>query len=74
MTHFFSPNPFEDIVRATWQDSGDTSTVWGKVIASSSDANFVTAGAIPWLLIDVETTGRQAGPTAGSALSGTTVE
>ena len=28
ITHFFSPNPFEDgIVRATWQDSRDTSTV-----------------------------------------------
>ncbi len=56
-THFFSPNPFEvspspfenGIVRATWEDSRDTSTVWGKVIASSSDPNFVAPGAIPWL-------------------------
>ncbi len=29
-THFFSPNPFENgTVRATWQHSRDTSTVWG---------------------------------------------
>jgi uncharacterized protein DUF3455 len=39
-THFFSPNPFEantdstvvgdHIIRATWQDSQDTSTVWAQ--------------------------------------------
>jgi hypothetical protein len=72
-THFFSPNPYEDsIVRATWQDSRDASTVWGSVIAASSDPNFVKAGAIPWLRIDVENTGAQAGPTGGDTLSGTT--
>lgn len=73
-THFFSPNPSEGgtVVRAAWQDSRDTSTVWGRVIASSSDPNFVKAGAIPWLLIDVENTGTQAGPTGGTALTGTT--
>jgi hypothetical protein len=72
-THFFSPNPAEDfLVRATWQDSRDTSTVWGEVIASSIDANFVKAGAIPWLKIDVKNTGFQDGPTGGDTLSKTT--
>ena len=37
-THFFSPNPAEGfIVRATWQDSHDTSTVWARAIASVAD-------------------------------------
>jgi len=66
-THFFSPNPFENnTIRATWEDSKDTSTVWGKVIGS----NVVTQGAIPWLLVDV--TGTQAGPTGGDKLTRTT--
>lgn len=77
-THFFSPNPFEPspspfesgIVRATWQDSRDTSTVWGQVIASSSDPKFVTPGAIPWLLVKV--VGAEVGPTGGNRLTGTT--
>ena len=70
-THFFSPNPEEGrTVRAAWQDSRDTSTVWGKVVASSNDANFVAPGAISWLLVEV--VGTQAGPTGGTALIGTT--
>lgn len=70
-THFFSPNPFESgIVRATWQDSLDTSTVWARAIASSTDPNFVNAGAIPWVLLEVE--GAQPGPTGGDTLSRTT--
>ena len=72
-THFFSPNPFEGgTVRATWQDSRDTSTVWGAVVKSSSDRNFVKAGAIAWLLIDVANVGAQDGPTGGATLSKTT--
>lgn len=72
-THFSSPNPFEPgIVRVTWQDSRDTSIVWGQAVASSSDANFVKAGAIPWLKIDVKNTGFQAGPTGGITLTRTT--
>ncbi len=70
-THFFSPNPVENgTVRAAWQDSGDTSTVWGRAIASSSDPSFVAPGAIPWLLI--EEVGTQEGPTGGANLSRTT--
>ena len=72
-THFASPNPFENgIVRVAWQDSRDTSLVWGRAIESSVDPNFVRAGAIPWLKIDVEHTGFQAGPTGGVTLTRTT--
>jgi hypothetical protein len=69
-THFFSANPIENIVRVAWQDSRDTSIVWGRVIESSDDPNFVNAGAIPWLKI--EKVGAQAGPTGGDTLSRTT--
>jgi hypothetical protein len=70
-THFFSPNPDEGgIVRVTWEDSGDTSTVWARAVASSLDPDFVTPGAIPWLLLQV--VGAQAGPTGGVTISGTT--
>jgi hypothetical protein len=70
--HFFSPNPFEggSVIRATWQDSRDTSTVWAKAIASSSDPRFVAPGAVAWVLLQV--VGAQAGPTGGNTLSGTT--
>jgi hypothetical protein len=57
-THFFSPNPFENgVIRATWQHSRDTSTVWGRVIGSSTDPTFVTPGAIAWLLVNVKDAG-----------------
>jgi hypothetical protein len=73
ITHFFSPNPVEGgIVRVTWQDSRDTSTVWARVLEPSSDPNFVRKGAIPWLLLDVEHVGAQAGPTGGDTLVRTT--
>jgi hypothetical protein len=72
-THFFSPNPFEGgVIRATWQHSRDTSTVWGRVTGISSDPNFVTPGAIPWLRIQVKNVGALAGPTGGTRLTGTT--
>ena len=66
-THFFSPNPVEGgIVRVTWEDSRDTSIVWGLVIGSA----VVTPDAIPWLL--VQKAGTQVGPTGGATLSQTT--
>ncbi len=74
-THFFSPNlspiPPEigGTVRATWQDSRDTSTVWAKLFHSSSDPAFVAPGAIPWLLLQV--VGAQDGPTGGKTLTPT---
>jgi hypothetical protein len=68
-THFFSPNPVEGgIVRVTWQDSRDTSTVWARVIASVADPN--ASGAIAWLLLQV--VGTKVGPTGGNTLSGAT--
>jgi hypothetical protein len=81
-THFFSPNPFEQntnpavsaagMIRATWQHSRDTSTVWGQVKPgnSSSDPGFVAPNAIAWLLVTV--VGADNGPTGGDTLSETT--
>jgi hypothetical protein len=69
-THFLSPNPFESgKPRATWQSSFDTSAVWGKAMASSSDSHFVAAGAIPWLLL--QAVGAQQGPVEGTILTRT---
>lgn len=71
ITHYFSPNPVEGTtVRATWQDSRDTSTIWAKASAASQDPAFVRAGAVPWVLLQV--VGTQSGPTGGATLSGTT--
>jgi hypothetical protein len=70
-THYLSPNPMEDgTLRATWQSSLDTSAVWARAIATSTDAGFVAPGAIPWLLLQV--VGMQNGPTGGSMLTSTT--
>jgi hypothetical protein len=71
-THFFSPNPFETpaAVRATWQDSRDTSSFWGAVVRPSTDPNFVEPGAIPWLLIAPP--GPNTEPTGRGRLIGTT--
>jgi hypothetical protein len=70
-THFLSPNPAEDgAARATWQSSLDTSAVWARAIANSTDPKYVAPGAIAWLLLAV--VGAQNGPTGGSMLSRTT--
>src|SRR4029450_11312440 len=71
ITHFFSPNPFEfsaspfanGIVRATWQDSRDTSTFWGKAIASATVRPNATTPAPPQMA------GVKPAPTGGSPLS-----
>jgi hypothetical protein len=66
-THFFSPNPAEDgVVRATWQDSQDTSTVWARATGSA----VVDAEAIPW--VRLQKAGTQVGPTGGTTLAVTT--
>ena len=68
-----SPGPFtEGPIRATWQDSKDSSLVWGKVVPgdASSDSAYVAPGAIPWLRITV--VGTEDGPTGGGALTPTT--
>ena len=81
-THYFSPNPSEantdpkvladHTLRAAWQSSKDSSTIWGQVKPgnSSTDPLFVEPGAIPWLLVTI--VGHQDGPTGGDRLSGTT--
>lgn len=70
--HFFSPNPVEGntVVRATWRDSQDSSTVWARANASSSDPAFVNSNAIAWVLL--EAVGTEAGPTGGANLTRTT--
>jgi len=80
-THFFSPNPFEPnatpgviapggTIRATWQHSPDTSSVWAKADQSSTDPAFVAPGAVAWLLL--ERVGSEDGPTGGDTLTPTT--
>jgi hypothetical protein len=87
VTHYFSPNPFESntnpaltaagVIRATWQHSRDTSTVWAKVDqnpdgsnATSLDRAFVKLGAVAWLRLKVVKA--QDGPTGGNTLTKTT--
>jgi Protein of unknown function (DUF3455) len=73
ITHFLSPNPAESgTPRVTWLSSLDTSAVWARLRpdGSSTDPNFVAAGAIPWLLL--EKVGTQLGPTGGDLLAHTT--
>ena len=70
MTHFLSPNPDEGgALRATWQDSHDTSRVWAMAVDSSTDPAFVAPGAIAWLLLRV--VGSELGPGFGDKLTGT---
>jgi Protein of unknown function (DUF3455) len=72
ITHFFGPNPAEPgVIRAAWQHSRDSSTVWAKVVNSpSTDPLFVAPNSIPWLLL--QEAGVQAGPTGGDVLTSTT--
>jgi len=72
ITHFLSPNPEEqELGRATWQHSLDTSAVWAKLFKPpSTDPDFVAPGAIPWLLL--EKAGKRNGPAGGSILTSTT--
>jgi hypothetical protein len=70
-THFLSPNPDEGgLARATWQHSDDTSAVWARMAATSSDPAYVAPGAIPWLRLEV--VGDARGPQNGRALTPTT--
>jgi hypothetical protein len=71
MTHFLSQNPDEGgTARPTWQSSTDTSTIWGRAAASSTDPNYVAPNSVAWLLVEV--VGRQEGPTGGDFLGQTT--
>ena len=70
-THYFGPNPVQDgAIRAAWQDSVDTSTIWGKLMRKSGDPEFVAPDAIAWLLVEV--VGEAEGPSGGTALMGAT--
>ena len=75
ITHYFSPNnkPFDPadkgVIRVTWEDSRDSSIVWAALEKSSTDANFVALGAVPWLRL--KAVGAQDGPTGGDRLSDT---
>ena len=70
MTHFLSPNPDQGwALRATWQDSRDTSAIWAGLAVPSSDANYVAPGAIPWLRLTV--VGDESGPNGGDRLTAT---
>jgi len=74
-THFFSPNASPDpaehgIIRATWQDSRDSSIVWGGTAIPSRDPDFVAPDAIAWLLLPMA--GVQEGPNGGDTLTATT--
>jgi hypothetical protein len=84
ITHFFSPNPAEAntdpkviaarTIRAAWQDSRDTSTVWAKAdpehtATAASDPAFVAQGAVAWLRLEV--VGSQEGPEGGDRLTKT---
>ena len=78
ITHFFSPDPSPDpaengMIRATWVDSRDTSTVWAAVApkGSTTDPKFVESGAIAWLKLNV--LNGQDGPNGGDRLTKTTV-
>lgn len=69
MTHFLSPTPYDQLLNPTWQHSRDSSAVWARVIASSSDPNYVAPDAIPWLLLEAVVVGD--GPTWGNKLTPT---
>ncbi len=71
MTHFLSPNPMQGgTPRATWQHSHDTGTVWAAAVETYGEPDYVEAGAIPWLLLEV--VGSQAGVSRGDRVSDTT--
>jgi len=73
ITHFFSPNvdPSDNgNIRATWEDSRDSSRFYGSVVKASTDARFVASGAVAWLLLS--RAGTEPGPTGGDRLTKTT--
>ena len=68
ITHFFSPNPDEHgTIRATWENSRDTSTVWAALVPKGSIT--VDPNSIAWLKLEV--VGAEDGPTGGDKLSDT---
>src|SRR5262245_46583736 len=71
MTHYQSKNPEQaDVIHATWVHSGDTSAVWAKRLAGSTDSAYVAPDAIEWLVLEVS--GTRIGPGGGAKVSVTT--
>jgi len=85
ITHFFSPNPDEPnanpavsatgAIRATWQFSRDTSSVWalakpGESATFATDPGFVAPNAVAWLKLTA--VGNAAGPNGGDKLANVT--
>lgn len=71
LTHFLSSDS-GGAARPTWMHSKDSSTVWGSAVASATSVtapDYVEAGAIPWLLVQVVDSA--AGPTGGDKLQKT---
>ena len=78
ITHFFSPNPEETNtdpltsfhpIRATWQDSKDSSSVWARTLVAG-DAVVIDESAVAWLKLTV--VGTREGPTGGDTLTAAT--
>ena len=61
------PTPYDQVLNPTWQHSRDSSAVWARMIASSSDLHYVEPSAIPWLLLEAVGDG----PTWGDKLTAT---
>ena len=61
-THFFSPDPDDPLgtIRATWQHSRDTSSVWGKVAPGDNATD--DPAAIDWLRVTA--TANEGGPSS----------
>lgn len=71
ITHYLSANPAEGgTARPVWQHSRDSSAVWARPIASSTDPDYVETGAVAWLLL--EAVGTENGPNGGRRLAPTT--
>jgi hypothetical protein len=73
ITHFFSVNPSDGVVRPAWQHSRDTSRVWVSLVdqaTNATDPAFVPPGVIAWLLLRMA--GVEEGPTGGRFLADTT--
>jgi Protein of unknown function (DUF3455) len=64
ITHFFSPNPEENnTIRATWENSHDSSMVWAAAVKQV----IVREDSVAWVRLDVK--GAAEGPTGGRKLT-----
>ena len=78
ITHFFSPNPDElntdpltdfHPIRATWQSSRDSSSVWARTLVAG-DSVVVDDSAVAWLKLTA--VGHREGPAGGDLLNAVT--